>query len=253
MTPKALIFDVDGTLADTEEQHRRAFNGAFSRHGFDWQWSAEEYKELLRVTGGKERIEYFIRSLNLSSSREIECLSEVIPLHKTKNTLYSHSILSGELRLRSGVNRIILEALENGIRLAIATTTSLTNVEVLLTSTLGQDSIRWFDSIVAGDMVPNKKPSPDVYQEALKQLNLRAMECVAFEDSRNGLLSAKQAGIPCVVTPCQWTEDHDFSEACLLLPELGDDKNPLSTHEKFNFSHPWLSVDDLARAQRRAA
>ena len=113
--------------------------------------------------------------------------------------------------------------------------------------------MRWFDSIVAGDMVPNKKPSPDVYQEALKQLNLRAIECVAFEDSRNGLLSAKQAGVPCVVTPCQWTEDHDFSEACLLLPELGDDKNPLSTYEKFNFSHPWLSIDDLARAQRRAA
>ena len=253
MTLRALIFDVDGTLADTEEQHRRAFNGAFSRHGFDWQWSADEYKELLRITGGKERIEYFIRSLNLSSSREIECLSEVIPLHKTKTTLYSHSISSGELNLRSGVNRLILEAREEDIRLAIATTTSLTNVEVLLTSTLGEDSLRWFDSIVAGDMVPNKKPSPEVYLEVLKQLKLRATECVAFEDSRNGLLSAKQAGIPCVVTPCQWTEDQDFSEACLRLLELGDIKNPLSGHENFGFSQPWLSIDDLARADRRAA
>ncbi len=253
MTPKALIFDVDGTLADTEEQHRRAFNGAFSRHGFDWQWSVDEYKELLRITGGKERIEYFIKSLNLSSSREIECLSEVIPLHKTKTTLYSHSILSGELMLRSGVNRIILEALEHGLRLAIATTTSLTNVEVLLTSTLGEDSLRWFDSIVAGDMVPNKKPSPDVYNAVIKKLNLPGMECVAFEDSRNGLLSAKQAGIPCIITPCQWTEDHDFSEACLVLPELGDVKNPLSAPENFSFSQPWLSIDDLARAHRRAA
>ena len=151
------------------------------------------------------------------------------------------------------MNRIILEALEHGVRLGIATTTSLTNVEVLLTSTLGKDSLRWFDSIVAGDMVPNKKPSPDVYHQVLKQLNLPARECVAFEDSRNGLLSANQAGIPCIVTPCQWTEDHEFTEACLLLPQLGDVENPLSAYENFSFSQPWLSIDDLARAHRRAA
>ena len=108
MNPSALIFDVDGTLADTEEQHRKAFNGAFSRHGYDWQWDAEEYKELLGVTGGKERIEHFLRSLCLSPDRESECLAEVISLHRTKTILYAHSISSGDLGLRPGVQSLMM-------------------------------------------------------------------------------------------------------------------------------------------------
>lgn len=252
MIPRALIFDVDGTLADTEELHRQAFNGAFARHGYNWRWDSDDYRQLLQVAGGKERITHFIRSLKLDSRREGQFLAEVGVLHQTKTALYTHYAADG-LKLRSGVARLFCEAADRGVQLALATTTSPANVEVLLASTLPEDLQKSVVALVAGDMVPNKKPAPDAYLLALEKLGLSARQCVAFEDSRNGLCAATAAGIPTVVTPCQWTEGQDFSEAWLTLPELGDPERPLPEVAATRLAQRWLAIDDLQEATENAA
>ena len=253
MMPSALIFDVDGTLADTEELHRQAFNGAFARHGFNWRWNRDDYRRLLKITGGKERIGHFIRSLRLDSRRESQCLAQVAVIHQTKTALYTHNAASGRLQLRSGVARLIRDATLQGVRLALATTTSAANVQALLTSTLGEVALRQFDVVAAGDMVANKKPAPDAYLHVLERLQLAPEHCVAFEDSRNGLCAATAAGIPTVVTPCQWTADEDFSTAWLILPELGDPGRPLPKAAATRLRQRWLCLDDLREAREHAA
>lgn len=244
MMPAALIFDVDGTLADTEEAHRQAFNGAFARHGHAWQWSRETYRDLLRVTGGKERIAHFVRALGLDPLRTDECLAEIPALHCTKTALYTHHVAAGRVPLRSGVQRLLIEARAAGIRLAIATTTSLDNVTALLAATLGPDLQDAFEVIVAGDAVAAKKPAPDAYRSALKALDLPAEACLAFEDSRNGLRAAVGAGLRTVVTPTLWTREDDLSEAWLVLPELGDPDHPLR-NPPAPLARPWLRIADL--------
>jgi len=250
--PRALIFDVDGTLADTEEAHRQAFNGAFARHGYNWRWNSDDYRQLLKVAGGKERITHFIRTLNLEREREAQCLAEVGMLHQTKTALYTHHAAGEGLQLRSGVARLFREAIERGVQLALATTTSEANVQALIASTLGEEALQSVAVLVAGDMVPNKKPAPDVYLLALEKLKLEPRQCVAFEDSRNGLRAATAAGIPTVVTPCQWTEGEDFTEAWLTLPELGDPDRRLPDDVSTRLSQPWLTIDDLRQAVQNA-
>jgi beta-phosphoglucomutase-like phosphatase (HAD superfamily) len=251
--PEALIFDVDGTMADTEELHRQAFNGAFARHGYNWNWSRDDYRELLRITGGKERIAHFIRTLALDTRRQDECLTEVVALHRTKTILYAHGASSGSIGLRSGIARLIGDARKRGVRLSLVTTTSPANVEALLTRTLAPEALSWFEVVVAGDMVTNKKPAPDAYLLALSRLGLSAGECVAFEDSGNGLRAASAAGIRTVVTPCQWTMGEDFSDAWLTLPELGDPQRPLPSGAAPGLSQPWLTLDDLEQVTGDAA
>lgn len=253
MTLRALLFDVDGTLADTEEGHRQAFNGAFARHGFAWEWDRVQYRRLLEVTGGKERITAFIRSLHLDSRREDQCLAEVGALHRTKTALFTHSVSAGEVSLRSGVERLMRDALQADIRLAVVTTTTLANVHALLVATLGTEAPGWFDTIVAGDQVAAKKPAPDAYLEALYRLGLEPGECVAFEDSRNGLLAARAAGLRTIVTPNHWTVGQDFSEAWLTLPELGDPEQPLAPESATSLCARWLTLEDLDDDRRSAA
>jgi HAD superfamily hydrolase (TIGR01509 family) len=253
MALSALLFDVDGTLADTEEVHRQAFNGAFSRHGYTWYWSPQEYADLLRVTGGKERISAFIRSLNLGSQREDECLAQVMEIHRIKTELFIHTIEAGGISLRPGIERLLGDARGAGLRLAVVTTTTAANVESLLGATLGETSLDWFDVVIAGDRVPAKKPAPDAYHAALDALALPPEACVAFEDSRNGLLAAQAAGVRTVVTPCQWTRGQDFSEAWLVLPELGEPTQPLPAAAAARLRQRWLTLDDLGAEHGRNA
>ena len=226
---KALIFDVDGTLAETERDgHRPAFNQAFADAGLDWNWSVEEYGQLLDVSGGKERIRAFVQQSqpNFVLPEGFADLTEFIKhLHANKTKHYKQYASEGKIPLRPGVERLLKEAREDGITLAIATTTTPANVEALLSKNLGPESLDWFEVIAAGDMVPKKKPAPDVFEYALEHLGLPPENCVAFEDTNNGLLSATQTGLKTVVTVNEYTRNQDFSKATLVISDLGEPSN----------------------------
>ena len=215
---RALIFDVDGTLAETEEAHRKAFNTAFAEAGLDWCWDRALYKELLRVTGGKERIRAFDKSRNETSPRLSEI--EIAELHRAKTKLYAELITNGGCSLRPGIQALLAEARKRAQPLAIATTTSRDNIAALLTVSLGKDWTQWFMAIVAGDEVPNKKPAPDVYLKVLSQLDLPGSQCLAIEDSGNGLASASAAGIPVLITRSAYFSDDDFSGAAFTIDDF---------------------------------
>ena len=227
MKLRALLFDVDGTLADTERDgHRVAFNRAFKAAGLDWHWSAELYGELLAVTGGKERIRRFL-DLHADAARPEENLDTFIAsLHQSKTEFYTKLLAQGCIPLRPGVERLLREAREAGLRLAVATTTTPANVEALLTHTLGEESIGWFDVIAAGDVVPAKKPAADIYEFALRELNLKPQECITFEDSENGILSSRGAGLATIVTVNGYTHGHRFDDAILVIDQMGEPEHP---------------------------
>lgn len=215
MELKALIFDVDGTLAETEEVHRQAFNETFAAQGLDWHWSKEDYRTLLRTTGGKERMVKQRENLGSGPSD-----AQIADLHKAKTQRYVEIIASGQVSLLPGVAELISRARSAGLRLAIATTTSRANVEALIAATLRKPAGEIFEVIAAGDDVAQKKPAPDVYLLALQGLGLPPAACLAFEDSRPGLAAAKAAGLRVVLTPSEYTRGDDFSAADWLIPDL---------------------------------
>ena len=233
---KALLFDVDGTLADTERDgHRVAFNAAFDEYGIGWHWDVELYGKLLAVTGGKERMKFYASEF-LNSQNLPENLEQLVPeLHAAKTRHYTELLSTGAIPLRPGIERLLEEAREQKLRLGIATTTTPDNVTALLEHTLGPESPSWFELIAAGDIVPAKKPASDIYDYALEEMGLSPDECIAFEDSHNGILSSKGAGLPTIITVNGYTVDHDFNGALLVLDTLGEPGQPFhALHGKPN-------------------
>nr|WP_294517529.1 HAD-IA family hydrolase [uncultured Rhodopila sp.] len=216
----ALIFDVDGTLAETEEIHRVAFNEAFDAASLDWHWDQALYGELLAVSGGKERITHYQRSAGIARPLDP---AGVAALHADKTARYTARIRAGGLPMRPGIRRILAEAKEAGLLLAIATTTSHPNVQALLAAAAPLPA---FDLIAAGDDVPAKKPAEDIYLLALQRLGLPASACLAFEDTTNGLVSAVGAGLRCVVTVSAYGGPGPFPGAVSVLSHLGDPDMP---------------------------
>ena len=227
MSLEALIFDVDGTLADTERDgHRLAFNRAFAEAGLDWEWSETVYGELLAVTGGKERIRHYVANYRPDFDVPADFDEQVAALHAAKTRFYTEMMQRAEIPFRPGVMRLLEEARGAGLRLAIATTTTPANVTALLGSSGIPDMESWFEVIGAGDVVPKKKPAPDIYEYVLEKMKLVPEACVAFEDSENGIKSSRGAGLRTVVTINDYTRDHEFDGALIVLDSLGEPENP---------------------------
>lgn len=199
---RALIFDVDGALAETEEAHRAAFNRAFAEAGLGWVWDRETYARLLKTTGGKERIAAFQRGRADALGAEA-----VAALHRRKTAIYGESLATGALTLRPGVQTLIDRARAAGLRLAVATTTSRANVEALARCCWGAEASAVFDVVAAGDEVAAKKPAPDVFILALERLGLPPAQALAIEDSMNGARSAQGAGLAVLVTPSAYSAE----------------------------------------------
>lgn len=225
MTPvslSALILDVDGTLADTESAHLAAFNYAFAEFGLDWHWDEALYTELLNISGGKERILHYWKT-SQPKLRELEAMAlqdTVNRLHELKTAAYESAVNDGAVSLRPGVLKLMDEALTQGVQLAIATTTSPVNITALLRRAVGLDWRLNFTAIGDASTAPIKKPDPQVYLQMLAALKLKSAQCLAFEDSNNGLRSATAAGLATLITPTRYTAHHDFTGAMRVVPDL---------------------------------
>lgn len=222
MSIKAIIFDVDGTLADTEDAHRIAFNKAFAENYLGWNWDVALYEKLLKVTGGKERIKYFIETCLPDFRKPNDYEGFVKDLHQAKTGYYITMLREGLIPLRPGIKQLIDAARQAGIVLAIATTTSSENVATLLQQGLGAGSESWFAVTGCGDIVPHKKPAPDIYCWVLERLHLNASDCIALEDSENGLRSSMAAGIKTFIVTNNYTRNQDFTGAAAVFDGLDD-------------------------------
>lgn len=254
-----LIFDVDGTLADTEELHRQAFNLAFAEFTIPWEWTPPLYEMLLAVSGGRERIDRYMREELAKGPGEILTPDLIRLVHARKTELYADLLRAGRLGLRPGVARLFGEARDAGVRLALATSSARGNLETLLDLNLPADWRDWFSAIETCDSVPVKKPSPAVYLEVLRELDADPAQCIALEDTPNGLAAARAAGLTVVVTTHRYTAHHDFVGAALVTDGLGEVDAPCVVRSGSLHGDAWVSLSALgallpaAPALRRAA
>jgi HAD superfamily hydrolase (TIGR01509 family) len=229
LTLEAILFDCDGVLADTERDgHRVAFNQAFNEKGINLLWDVERYGKLLEVAGGKERMTAHWNEKGWPNHEmmavEEERPAKVKELHLLKTDIFNKMIVDGAIPLRPGVLRLVDEAIEKGIRLAVCSTSSEIAVTNLVKTLMGDDRASKFQ-IFAGDMVATKKPAPDVYNMAVEAMKLDKTRCIIVEDTEIGLAAAKAAGISCIVTMSAYAENEDFTGADMIVDELGDTIN----------------------------
>jgi beta-phosphoglucomutase-like phosphatase (HAD superfamily) len=243
MLLEALIFDVDGTLAETEEAHRQSFNEAFAAFGIDWSWDKELYRELLQMTGGKERLQHYIDAWKPRSSEAV--LARFAEVYEETSARYAAFVKAGAAPARPGVRRLVLEAHERGVRLAIATTSLRESVDLLLRAILGEEGPSWFAVIAAGDVVAHKKPAPGVYRFVLDTLGCDPGSCVAIEDSENGIKAARAAGLPVLAAPSYYLKGDDFSLATSVLTDLGEPDRPCRQIGGLSFDRDYVDIDGL--------
>lgn len=214
-----------------------AFNRAFAARDLGIEWCIESYGELLQVAGGKERMHYYFDNTDWPVGID-DRDAFIRDLHRSKTDIFIQIIRDGQLPLRSGIARLVDEAIATGLTLAVCSTSNERSVTLIVERLLGEARHRRFAAIFAGDVVSRKKPDPEIYELAAQRLGLAAAECVVIEDSRNGLLAAKGAGMRCVITISGYTGDEDFSEADAVYPELGD---PPAVH---------VTLEDVLRSRR---
>ncbi len=245
MTLEALIFDVDGTLANTEHYgHLVAFNEAFKELELDWFWDNELYSKLLNVTGGQLRIKYYLKTYRSDfKCDDIDAFAKKI--HGLKSKIYVHLVNTGSIPLRTGVARLFSEARAAGLRLAIATTTTPANVDALITHTLGADALDWFEVIGAGNVVSNLKPAGDIYHYVLKKMNIRPNQAIVFEDSYNGIIAATNAELKTLVTVNEYTKMHKFNGTMVVLNHLGEPNDAFTVLDGKHSKYTYVGIDYL--------
>lgn len=242
---KAIIFDVDGTLADTEDVHRLAFNHSFNEFGLDWNWTPELYVQLLAISGGRERLTDYGKDLRGRFSSDTEFNAFIASLHKAKTRKYAAMLTEGEIALRPGVARLLDQARDAGLALTIATSSALSNAETLLDNNLSPGWRDWFTAIQTSDSVADKKPSPAVYRAVLDELGINAQHVVALEDAPNGLRAATGAGLTTVVTTHRFTQHHDFEYAKLVIDSMGEPDDPFTVAAGDAYGHHYLGIELL--------
>ena len=252
--PRALIFDCDGVLGDTEAHgHLVAFNQMWQKLGVPWQWSNEQYGEKLKIGGGKERMASLFRDADFRAcfavpESEEERKALVARWHKEKTAIYQDIIDSGKIPPRPGIKRLSQEALDAGWKLAVASTSAPAAVSAVLRRAVGELAGEFL--VLSGDIVPAKKPAPDIYNLALERLHLPPENCVAVEDSRNGMLAAYAAHVPVIVTISAYTADEDFSEAEIVVDSLGEPQGPKS---KVLANRAGIAISDYVKLEDLAA
>lgn len=236
---RALIFDCDGVLAETERDgHRVTFNAAFEAAGLPTHWDDATYGELVLISGGKERMRHYFTQHpeQLPAGTDLDEL--VVALHKDKTRRFGELSASGGLPVRAGINRLIDQAHENGVKLCICTTSNEKSVRALMNAILGEERTSWFDEVLAGDIVPRKKPAPDIYLLAQERLQVKPEECFVVEDSHNGLVAASEAGLSCLITVSHYSAEEDFTGADLTISSLGDPGQPAIDFLQYNPAVP---------------
>ena len=237
----ALLFDVDGTLAETEEVHRLAFNRAFADAGLNWNWTQILYRQLLAVSGGRERIRHFIDSCGAGLPPGVDAETLITSLHRDKTRHYANLLSSGGIALRPGVERLLRQAGAERLRLAIVTTTSAENLRPLLQATVGSEAASWFEVVCTASEAPVKKPAPDAYLWTLGRLGLAGRDCLAIEDTANGVAAARAAGIPVLVTESAYSAGENFDGAAAVVSDLGEPDRPFRLLA--GSDHGWRHVD----------
>jgi HAD superfamily hydrolase (TIGR01509 family) len=232
---EAILWDMDGVLADTERDgHRPAFNQAFIEYKLDTEWDVDRYGKLLEIGGGKERMTAHWNEVGWPITIPTEQQQDIVKqLHLRKTDIFMEMINQGTIPLRPGVLRVIDDAIAANIKLAVCSTSNVLAVTNLVQTLMGPERAKLF-TIFAGDMVKKKKPAPDVYNMAVEEMDLDKTRCVIIEDSHIGLGAAKAAGIACIVTKSYYTAKEDFTGASMIVDELGDDATAGVTLDTLN-------------------
>lgn len=258
MSLKSLLFDVDGTLANTEAHgHLPAYNSAFRDLDLDWKWSRKLYRHLLEQPGGRERIAHYIDHYkpNLGAHKD-EALSDrsawVKTVHERKSCRFRERLENGQIPLRDGVARLMTQAYEAGVRIAIVTNASSATLEPFLQHALGPRLQGYVEAIISGEQVTYKKPAPDIYRRACSEIRCYPHECIAIEDSAMGLRAAYAAGVPAIVTTNADTDVSKLEHACLVVDSLGEPDNPVQVLKSPGFDLEYVDLQILERIQAGA-
>ncbi len=250
MDLSAILFDVDGTIAETEDYHRQSFNESFKEFGLDWYWDEPIYKELINVGGGKERIKSHINRA-WPEMKEYKNLNKYInSILQVKNEIYFDTMKDSKIKPRPGILRLLKELKKNNLRTALVSSASKDNLDSLFLEGLDINYKDLFDVIAHGETTPNKKPSPEVYEWALEKLKLPSSACIAIEDSPRGLQSALKANIKVLVTPSKLTEGESFQGAKIVVSDLGEESKPFKLLEGDSFGFKKVSLQLLKKIHK---